>query len=321
MAVHPLGGEPGEAAVEGHSRGEAPTCRCAAGHCYGERGRLAAFVLDEATAFAANPFPSTTAGVARQRWGLREIEFEAMEIAAAGLPCLLAALPAYRLRKPLATGDPADTGPRPYLPPSDSGRAARRSGAAREASSSLTALFVCLILLLASKIGDNGAAGERTATRPVRDRRPLSGLPDIRPCPLHRFRDDHYRARTASHHFTSTTAGQLAMPRYVSTGVPAEQPQAFGGTDRCVTVANTPLPSCASGILSTRLWLWGLLPINQRAISIQIPFPDWAIGFTGCLSFPPIPLRALAHLPTWELGQWRSSVCVRLRGVSARRRS
>lgn len=57
-----------------------------------ERGRLAAFVLDEATAFAANPFPSTTAGVARQRWGLREIEFEAMEIAAAGLPCLLAAL-------------------------------------------------------------------------------------------------------------------------------------------------------------------------------------------------------------------------------------
>jgi hypothetical protein len=32
-----------------------------------ERDRLAAFVLDEATAFAANPFPSTTAGAARQR--------------------------------------------------------------------------------------------------------------------------------------------------------------------------------------------------------------------------------------------------------------
>lgn len=57
-----------------------------------ERDRLAAFVLDEATAFAANPFPSTTAGAARQRWGLREIEFEAMQVAAAGLPCLLTAL-------------------------------------------------------------------------------------------------------------------------------------------------------------------------------------------------------------------------------------
>ena len=32
-----------------------------------ERERLAAFVLEEATAFAANPFPSTTAGAARQR--------------------------------------------------------------------------------------------------------------------------------------------------------------------------------------------------------------------------------------------------------------
>jgi len=42
-------------------------------------------MVDKATAFAANPFPSTTAGVARQRWGLREIEFEAMEVAAAGL--------------------------------------------------------------------------------------------------------------------------------------------------------------------------------------------------------------------------------------------
>ncbi|WP_244936670.1 hypothetical protein [Methylobacterium currus] len=32
-----------------------------------ECDRLAAFILDEATAFAANPFPSTTAGAARQR--------------------------------------------------------------------------------------------------------------------------------------------------------------------------------------------------------------------------------------------------------------
>jgi hypothetical protein len=57
-----------------------------------ERERLAGFVVDEATMFAANPFPSTTAGAARQRWGLREIEFEAMEVASAGLPCLMASL-------------------------------------------------------------------------------------------------------------------------------------------------------------------------------------------------------------------------------------
>lgn len=66
-----------------------------------ERDRLAAFVLDEATAFAANPFPSTTAGAARQRWGLREIEFEAMQVAAAGLPCLMAALARLPAGEPL----------------------------------------------------------------------------------------------------------------------------------------------------------------------------------------------------------------------------
>ncbi|KMO10475.1 hypothetical protein SQ03_30135 [Methylobacterium platani JCM 14648] len=66
-----------------------------------ERDRLAAFVLDEATAFAANPFPSTTAGAARQRWGLREIEFEAMQVAAAGMPCLLAALARLPSSEPL----------------------------------------------------------------------------------------------------------------------------------------------------------------------------------------------------------------------------
>lgn len=57
-----------------------------------ERDRLAAFVRDPATAFAANPFPSATAGAARQCWGLREIEFEAMLVASAGLRCLMAAL-------------------------------------------------------------------------------------------------------------------------------------------------------------------------------------------------------------------------------------
>ncbi|BCM88073.1 hypothetical protein [Methylobacterium indicum] len=48
-----------------------------------ERDRLAAFVLDKVTAVAANPFPSTTAGAARQRWSLREIEFEAVQVATA----------------------------------------------------------------------------------------------------------------------------------------------------------------------------------------------------------------------------------------------
>ncbi len=43
-----------------------------------ERDRLAAFIRDEAMAFVANPFPSTTAGAARQLWGMREIEFRAM---------------------------------------------------------------------------------------------------------------------------------------------------------------------------------------------------------------------------------------------------
>ncbi|WP_244749146.1 hypothetical protein [Methylobacterium indicum] len=59
---------------------------------FAERERLTAFVVDGATVVAANPFPTTTAGAARQRWGLREIEFEAMGVASAGLPCLMAAL-------------------------------------------------------------------------------------------------------------------------------------------------------------------------------------------------------------------------------------
>ena len=61
-----------------------------------ERDRLAAFVLDEATGFGANPFSSTTAGAACQR----EIEFEPMQVAAARLPCLMTAL------SHLPAGDP-----------------------------------------------------------------------------------------------------------------------------------------------------------------------------------------------------------------------
>ncbi|ACA21138.1 conserved hypothetical protein [Methylobacterium sp. 4-46] len=63
-----------------------------AGHLV-ERERFASFVLDEMTAFAVNPFATTTtAGAAHQLWGMRAIEFPAIQVASAGLPCLLAAL-------------------------------------------------------------------------------------------------------------------------------------------------------------------------------------------------------------------------------------
>lgn len=71
-----------------------------AGHI-AERDRLAAFIREEATSFADNPFPSTTAGVARQRWGMREIEFRAMEVASVGLSCLFAALSRLPTSEPL----------------------------------------------------------------------------------------------------------------------------------------------------------------------------------------------------------------------------
>ncbi|WP_128566446.1 hypothetical protein [Methylobacterium crusticola] len=57
-----------------------------------ERDQLAAFIRDEGTSFAANPFPSTSSGAAHQLWSTRSIEFRAMQVASAGLPCLLAAL-------------------------------------------------------------------------------------------------------------------------------------------------------------------------------------------------------------------------------------
>lgn len=66
-----------------------------------DREQLAAFVVDEATVVAANPFPSTTAGAARQRWGLREIEFEAMGVPSVGLSCLMAALSGLPVNEPL----------------------------------------------------------------------------------------------------------------------------------------------------------------------------------------------------------------------------
>jgi hypothetical protein len=66
-----------------------------------ERDRLAAFLRDEATTFAANPFPATTAGAAHQLWSMRAIEFRAMEVASAGLSCLLAASARLPISEPL----------------------------------------------------------------------------------------------------------------------------------------------------------------------------------------------------------------------------
>ncbi|KMO32880.1 hypothetical protein VQ02_22605 [Methylobacterium variabile] len=65
-----------------------------------DRERLTAFAVDEASVVGANPFPST-AGAARQRWGLRVIEFEAMAVSSAGLPCLMAALAGLPVGEPL----------------------------------------------------------------------------------------------------------------------------------------------------------------------------------------------------------------------------
>lgn len=66
-----------------------------------EHDRLAAFIRDEGTAFAVNPFPATTAGAVHQLWSTRAIEFRAMEVASAGLSCLLAASARLPTSEPL----------------------------------------------------------------------------------------------------------------------------------------------------------------------------------------------------------------------------
>jgi hypothetical protein len=66
-----------------------------------EREVLAGFLLDEAAVFAPNPFASTKAGAAHQLWYGRAIEFQALLVASAGLPCLLRALKALPVVEPL----------------------------------------------------------------------------------------------------------------------------------------------------------------------------------------------------------------------------
>ena len=54
-----------------------------------ERERFAAFLADEATQFAPNPFAVTNVGVIVQTWPMRRIEFTAFGIVEAGLAGLL----------------------------------------------------------------------------------------------------------------------------------------------------------------------------------------------------------------------------------------
>ena len=54
-----------------------------------ERERFSAFITDDATRFAPNPFAVTTVGVVVQTWSTRRFEFSAFAIVQAGLDGLL----------------------------------------------------------------------------------------------------------------------------------------------------------------------------------------------------------------------------------------
>ena len=68
-----------------------------------DRDLLAAFLLDSGTGIGLNPFPSTTAGAARQNCAGLAFEYPILGIQSAGLTCLLEALaalpPAMRLTR------------------------------------------------------------------------------------------------------------------------------------------------------------------------------------------------------------------------------
>ena len=66
-----------------------------------DRGAIAAFILDDATEFAANPFRCTSAGAQRQTWAGRSHEFPALGIRSTDLPCLLRALLLLPIDEPL----------------------------------------------------------------------------------------------------------------------------------------------------------------------------------------------------------------------------
>lgn len=66
-----------------------------------ERARIAAFLRDEATAFASNPFAATSAGAARHTWSGQAFEFRVLGVAAAGLSGLLEAVGGLPPAEPL----------------------------------------------------------------------------------------------------------------------------------------------------------------------------------------------------------------------------
>jgi hypothetical protein len=70
-------------------------------HHIGDRSAIAAFILDDATEFGANPFRRTSAGAQRQTWSGCSHEFPALGIQFAGLPCLLQALALLPTHEPL----------------------------------------------------------------------------------------------------------------------------------------------------------------------------------------------------------------------------
>jgi hypothetical protein len=57
-----------------------------------ERHVIAAFIADEATQPAPNPFAQTSAGAVRQVWRQRAAEFQSFNVEVAGLSCLLTAV-------------------------------------------------------------------------------------------------------------------------------------------------------------------------------------------------------------------------------------
>lgn len=66
-----------------------------------ERQLIAAFVLDTATDFSANPFAATSVATVRQVWAGKALEFRALNIKAAGLSDLLASVLALPGSTPL----------------------------------------------------------------------------------------------------------------------------------------------------------------------------------------------------------------------------
>ena len=66
-----------------------------------ERATIAAFLRDEATAFASNPFSATSAGAVRHTWSGQAFEFRVLGVAAAGLSGLLEAVAGLPPDEPL----------------------------------------------------------------------------------------------------------------------------------------------------------------------------------------------------------------------------